>query len=482
MKKLFAAALASMLLLGGCGDKKEAEKPADPDAWFKDLGYAEGTSEAELLAFPGADGFGKYTKGGRGGKVIEVTNLNDSGEGSLRAAVESPGPRIVLFKVCGNIELQSPLHITEPNITIAGQSAPGEGICLANYGIVVETQEVIVRYLRVRPGDQAEEEGDALWVKDSDQVVIDHVTASWGTDETLSVSGSDHVSVQWCLISESLNNSIHSKGTHGMGSLIRGSGGQKVSFHHNLYFCHRSRSPMNGNYSSFEEDPEGFYVEFINNVVYNWNGNAAGKNHDENSITRYNYINNYYKSGGLSSAAFMFSEECPYAQMYAAGNAMNGEIPEDQYSLFEFSPEHPIDLTTYVQPARFEFSMMSAIDETEALYENVLSHAGDYLCRDVIDTAVLDAVKSGGGRLIDTPSESVGYDELMGDVYPELVGYTSYVDMDSDGLSDEWEKNSGLDPESAEDGAKVNKTGYSNMDVFLEYLVQNPTKTYGKQH
>lgn len=485
LRKAFIVGMAGCMLLtaAGCGGdnadkqdtKKQAEEDSKANAYFTDLGFEVGTDK--LIGFPGADGFGKYATGGRGGKVIEVTNLNDSGEGSLRAAVEAEGARTVVFKVCGNIELQSHLRIKNPNITIAGQTAPGEGICLTKYGMIVETENAIVRYLRVRPGDQGEE-GDCVWVNKSDNVIIDHLSTSWGTDETLSVSDSDNVSVQNCMISESLNQSINAKGTHGMGTLIRGSNGQKVTYHSNLYFSHRNRSPMNGNYTPYTEDSVGFNVEFINNVVYNWSANAAGKNHDEDSITRYNYIGNYYRPGRKSQGEYMFSEECPYAQMYAEGNSMSDVVPEDQRTLFEFSEEKPIDQETYFMSERFDFSEMSNILTAEEAYEKVKAEVGASLFRDPIDTAVLQAVEDRTGKLIDTPTESIGHDEAWGGYYPPLAQYTPYTDTDGDGMSDEWEEASGLDPKDGSDGAKTNASNYTNLEVFLEYLVQNPTEAY----
>lgn len=489
-KYLRTAVLAGMsacmaLSAVGCGGsskedgetKKNDEADAKANAYFTDLGFEAGTED--VLGFLGADGFGKYTVGGRGGKVIEVTNLNDSGEGSLRAAVEAEGPRTVVFKVCGTIELQSLLRVTNPYITIAGQTAPGDGICLANYGIVVNTEQVIIRYLRSRPGDLAEE-GDSIWVNESKNVILDHLSSSWGTDETLSVSASDDVSVQWCLISESLNQSINAKGTHGMGSLIRGSNGQKVTFHHNMYFSHRNRSPMQGNYTSHTEDPIGFNVEFINNVVYNWSGKAASKNHDDDSITKYNYIGNYYRSGKKSGGTYMFSEECPYTEMYAEGNSMNDEVPEDQRTMFEFSEEKPIDQEKYFQDKPFDFSIMSDISTASEAMAEVVSGVGASVSRDPIDTAVIEAFENGLGKLINKPTESVGHDKSWDSYYPPLAQYTPYVDTDGDGMSDEWEEASGLNPEDAEDGAKTNKSNYTNLEVFLEYLVQNPEKAYTK--
>ncbi|MGB4163259.1 MAG: pectate lyase, partial [Bacillota bacterium] len=192
-------------------------------------------------AFPGAEGFGMWTVGGRGGKVYVVTNLSDSGPGSLREAVEASGPRIVVFAVSGTIHLKSRLTITNPYITIAGQTAPGDGITIADYDVVIRADEVILRHVRIRLGDRTRQEADALWIDGAKNVIVDHVSTSWSVDECLSVSASDNVTVQWCFITESLLHSFHSKGAHGYGSLVRGEFGSKYSFHHNLWAHHSGR-------------------------------------------------------------------------------------------------------------------------------------------------------------------------------------------------------------------------------------------------
>ncbi len=440
----------------GCGEKVSKEE-------MKTLGFAD---TEEQTAFPGADGWGKYTKGGRGGRVIEVTNLNDSGEGSLRAAVEAKGPRTVVFRVSGTIELEDFLTIREPYITIAGQTAPGDGICLKNFGLIVETEEAVVRYIRCRPGDTGGET-DALWVNEAKQVVIDHVSASWGTDETLSVSDSDKISVQWCMITESLNHSVHSKGTHGMGSLVRGSRGQQVTYHSNFYSSHRNRSPMCGNYTDAAEDPVGFRFEFINNVVYNWGAKAAGKCHDVNEITYYNFINNYYLPGPESDGALMFSEGCAVNKMYAAGNAMNGEVPKDQWSLFEYEEEmEDFDPDAYKQEKPFASIMTGTLPAKEA-FEKVVAGAGDSLVRDSVDLAVIQDFKNGEGRLINKTEESAGWE----DGYPKLQQTDPPADQDKDGIPDEWESSHGLDPNDGTDGAEEGPYGYTYLEIYLQSLL-----------
>ena len=247
---------------------------------------------AQQLAFPGAEGYGKFTVGGRGGKVFEVTNLNDKGPGSLRAAVDAKGPRTVVFRVSGNIELESPIRIKNPFITIAGQTAPGDGICLKNHPLSIDADQVIVRYIRIRPGDVSGNDYDAVSSRYTKHMILDHISASWSIDECVSVYHCDSITIQWCLIAESLYGSNHIKGHHGFGGIW---GSNYSTYHHNLLAHHSSRNPRMASGAG--------YTDYRNNVIFNWGyqscygGEAFQTGNDEFNFSRFNIVSNYYKPG-----------------------------------------------------------------------------------------------------------------------------------------------------------------------------------------
>jgi len=414
------------------------------------------TCHAELPAFPGAEGFGANTPGGRGGQVCIVTTLEDylpgredAIPGSLRAAVETKGPRIIVFAVAGLIPLKAGLTISEPYLTLAGQSAPGAGVCLANYACVVnDTHDVVIRYLRCRPGDVAGKEHDALSVSGSHDVILDHCSASWGTDETLSVSGAgqDNITVQWCFITESLNKSVHEKGAHGYGTLLRTDG--HVTFHHNLYAHHWTRCPRPGTYG---EEP-GLLLDFRNNLIYNWGGTAGYSAEDP---VRMNYIGNYLRPGPSSKdRKHAFSVGGVKTLIYPADNVVEGVPAADQWELFnEAKPVNRAAKPFPVAPVH--------TDPAGALVDLVLADAGASLPqRDAVDKRIVSEVRAGGGRIIDSQQE-VG-------AWPAYPLAEAPADRDKDGMPDAWEESHALDPDNPTDAAgDADGDGYTNIEEFL---------------
>lgn len=252
-----------------------------------------GQDETALPSFPGAEGFGAITTGGRGGAVYHVTNLNDDGEGSLRWALSQSGTRTIVFDVSGTIHLKSELRFTNGNVTIAGQTAPGDGICVADYPFVIRANNVIIRFMRFRLGNEAlktnnkAHEGDGLGAMDRQKLMIDHCSVSWSIDECLSVYGSHDITVQWCMATQSLVNAGHSKGKHGYGGNWGGAG---ASYHHNLIAHHGSRTPRLGPRPSTQLDER---MDLRNNVMYNY----AGEGCYGGEAMTVNIVNNYYKPG-----------------------------------------------------------------------------------------------------------------------------------------------------------------------------------------
>jgi hypothetical protein len=418
-----------------------------------------------LDAFPGAEGAGRYALGGRGGRVIKVTNLGDDGAGSLRSALRAEGPRTVVFDVSGTIELERSIVLTNGQVTIAGQTAPGDGITLKNFGLLVKASDVVVRYIRSRPGSKKGQEGDAISINSGRDIIVDHCSTSWATDETLSVTptvkGSlrdpDRVTVQWSMITESLNDSIHSKGEHGYGSLVRGSAGAQYSFHHNLWAHHRARMPRPGNYIDGSTDPEGPLFDFRNNVFYNWGSAASGYNSDRDSIARYNFVGNYYLRGPDSTKGLAFNESNPQSGIHFSGNFMNHELPTNPWSLVRFDDGRKTGSDTpFPAPGLQE----QAADKA---FEAVLTRAGASLARDTVDLRVVEQVRSGGGRIIDSASDVGGW--------PGLESVPPRPDRDGDGMPDTWEIEHGLDPDNAEDGkSDGNGDGYTHLEEYLNSL------------
>ena len=419
--------------------------------------YAPGTQP--LPAFPGAEGAGANAKGGRGGDVYHVTNLNDSGAGSLREGIRTAtGPRTIVFDVAGTIHLATRLNVNKSFLTIAGQTAPGDGVTVAGHSTVVSGSNVVIRYLRFRMGDLncPAVQDDALWVDKASDVILDHVSASWSVDETLSVTESNRVSVQWSFITESMKGSCHEKGAHGYGSLIRYGTGQ-VTYHHNLYAHHDSRNPRVG---------DNIGLDFVNNVIYDWGGEASYSGPADEGSPRVNYVGNYLVAGPMTASSKLraFSSGGVTTQIYQSNNLLDGDKDgardgvNNEWSMF-------IGSYTKREPARFEFAQVGTHDAATA-YELVLKTAGNSLKRDTVDERVAGEVRSETGRHINSQNEVGGY--------PVLNPGPALNDADNDGIPDEWETGHGLNPTDAADGAAVTAGGYTNLELYLNDLVPAP--------
>ncbi|MDF9798867.1 hypothetical protein OKW21_004130 [Catalinimonas alkaloidigena] len=423
------------------------------------------------LAFPGAEGFGAYAKGGRGGKVFYVTNLNDGGQGSLRWAVEQKGPRTIVFSVSGTIELKERLDIVNPYLTIAGQTAPGDGICLKGETLRVRANHVIIRYIRVRLGDGKHGEGskqgkDAIDISMGEHIIVDHCSASWSLDEVLSSSTDEptltNVTVQWCFITEGLN-----VDGHGFGSLIRGTGGARYSYLHNLYAHNHGRNPRPGNYDSnpYEEDPEGLLLDFRNNVIYNWGGGHAGYNNDSKSVTRLNYVSNYLipGQGSKPTGIAYYTGSSPHNRSYFEDNYYSDTLPKNQWALVRFRDDWTAEeIRAYKQNEPFETGPVKEEDAKSA-YEQVLVNGGASLPgRDQVDLRIVNDVRNRTGRIIKSQEDVEGWPELKSKPTPQ--------DSDRDGMPDDWEKKNDLNPNDANDRNQITAEGYTMLEQYLNSI------------
>lgn len=436
----------------------------------------------EALAFPGAEGYGKMTTGGRGGRVIKVTNLNNAGTGSLRAAIEQSGPRIIVFEVSGNIKLTSRLRITNGDVTIAGQTAPGDGICIQDYEMVIAADNVVLRFLRFRMGDLTQNEQDALWGRYQKNIVIDHCSMSWSIDECSSFYANKDFTMQWCILSESLNKSFHEKDDHGYGGIW---GGHQASFHHNLLAHHNSRNPRfdGGNRPGTGGlSPVGIdKVDYRNNVIYNWRGNSAygGENGE------YNMVNNYYKPGPATPAnrqnrIMQISKEnnaayAPgYGTFYIAGNyvAGNSNVTANNWTGgVDFDSGVTQALAQKTSP--FDFMALSSTHTALQAYEAVLNKAGASYKRDAVDTRVVQEVRDGTVTYNGSKTGYPGIIDSQTDVggWPTLVQTTPLTDTDGDGMPDAWEIANGLNPNVANANGKDLSEIYDNIEVYINSLV-----------
>ncbi len=432
------------------------------------------------LAFPMAEGYGRFARGGRGGRVIKVTNLDDAGPGSLRAAVEAQGPRTVVFDVSGLITLESRLIIRNDDLTIAGQTAPGQGICLRKYNLgMLGAEDVIVRYLRVRPGNLSGTTLDGMGMASSDHCIIDHCSISWTLDEAFSSRGGKNITFQRNLISEALNEAGHKKyppGTqHGYAASI---GGDIGSFHHNLLAHNAGRNwSMAGGL-----DNSGAYagrLDLRNNVVYNWKSRAT-----DGGAHEVNFVGNYYKPG--PATAFFHALNAQYGgfpgsqRYFFEGNIMEGRFGvDDQEKGRKASTERGGSIPTAYSPWSDKpfFEPFVTTHSAESAYTNVLGNVGcNFPALDDHDRRVIQEVREGSfkfkGSKTGLPGLPDSQEDVGGwDVYPEVHRPAGW-DTDQDGMPDEWERKAGLDPKNPADGnADRDGDGYTNLEEYLGWLV-----------
>lgn len=479
-----------------------------------DTSIGDDTSTS-ILAFPGAEGGGRFTTGGRGGEIYHVTTLADYNknetpiEGSLRYGVEkSKQPRTIIFDVSGIIELKRGLYLNEfPNLSIIGQTAPGDGITLKNYNFTFNLSKdpaigagsslnAIVRFLRCRPGDQFADYGeDAIGGRYFKDAIIDHVTAGWSVDETLTFYGVQNFTAQWCIASESMNLSNHAKGAHGYGAMFSG---DNASFHHILLAHHGSRCPRISDLSApGTQESYDFtgYFDVRNNVYYNWSGRGAGSYGGK--YASFNLTNCYYKPGpatGTNNRSYRVLSSDPTARAYINGNyvAGNSGVTADNWtkgvweqfdsSLGEVSEadKQAMKMADY-QP----YSKVTNHTAAQA-YDKVLEYAGASLRRDLIDQRVVREVRDGTYTHIGSKPEEGGKDKQPGiiDTVSDTEGYIAvkslklWPDTDGDGIPDIWEEAYGLNPNDPTDAWQINSSvdrngRYPNIEVYFHNLVQH---------
>lgn len=456
MKRLSLFVLFSFAVVSGCS--KDRELPPGLD---------------RQLAFPGAEGYGRFAKGGRGGDVYIVTQLDDDGPGSLRAGIKTAkGPRTIVFAVSGTIRLKSPLRVEGlDGLTIAGQTAPGDGITLRDHTFQIkDCSNVIVRYLRVRLGDSSKTASDTINLSRVTETIFDHVTSTWGIDGNMDTEFLSNFTLQWSLFGEALHESTHHKGGHAMLMSFRKTTGP-VSLHHNLFFSSRNRHPSLGGGSEDECNRDAIF-DYRNNVSYNWEGAL------NLGIGKFNLINNYFRPGPDTR---LNADHFPIRPKVEIDNATFGSMSG---SVFEWNPAWSLDNHQAMQwgarddgypgkVPRDHFDrngdMVEEADRPQThsameAYVLVLANAGASLARDAADSRVIQGIHDRSHRRIDSQKDVGGW--------PELKSKTAPKDTDQDGMPDAWEEKHGLDKNHPDDrNLDQDKDGYTNLEEYLNSLV-----------
>jgi hypothetical protein len=428
------------------------------------------------LAFPGAEGYGRFARGGRGGRVIEVTNLDDSGPGSFRAAVEAEGPRTVVFRVSGVVALRSPVVVWARNsyLTVAGQTAPGDGFCLRGYpfGTASGSRDVILRHVRIRVGDEAGHPYNGTGLC-GDHEIMDHCSVSWSMDEGLSTRGAGNVTFQRCIIAEALHDSVH-RHPHAYAASI---GGNIASFHHNLLADCAGR---NWSLAGALDNAGRFagHLDIRNNVVYNWLDRTT-----DGGAKRVNFVNNYYKPGPSSRVFHVMKPDVgspgDRQAYYIAGNVMEGHDDYNRDNWAGVFPNGDAPLSEIKSDAPF-FPTFVTTTTARAAYDDVLADVGATLPRrDVLDARYVREVRSGtftfrGGKT-GNPGIIDSQRDLGPEPWPVYKTYDVPADADHDGLPDVWERAHGLNPASSpgdfsDANADPDGDGYTRLEDYLNEL------------
>lgn len=431
-------------------------------------------------AFPGAAGGGMYATGGRGGKVLFVTSLADDGsEGTFRWAIKQSGARTIVFKVSGIIELESTLSIRNGDLTIAGQTAPGDGITIKNYQTEIKAENVIVRFLKFRLGNKyPSNAGDGFSGTNCKNLIIDHCTMSWSVDECASFYSNENFTMQWCMISESLNSAGHSKGKHGYGGIW---GGKNASFHHNLIAHHSSRNPRFNGWkrsglkyrSSIDEER----VDFRNNVIYNWGDNSS---YGGEAAGKYNIVNNYFKYGPGTKTTIQdritqidndttTSIFPTHGTYHLSGNYVWGSEAATNDNWLGVNPSKGINLEK--AKATEPFSHLAVPTQSaEQAFESVLKFSGASFVRDVVDQRIADEARTGKATYKGSVSNRPGIIDNPDDVggYPAHKQCIAPSDDNQDGIPNGWLEKYYPGYISTD----IHKSGYSYLELYLNSLVE----------
>ena len=501
----------------------EPDPPTPPSGqYYEQFSIPAAEEDGVARAFPGAEGGGMYATGGRGGKIYHVTSLEDTNtQGTLRYGIENgERPLTIVFDVAGTIALQKQLQIKKGDLTIAGQTAPGDGICLKNYTFRIHASNVIVRFIRCRMGDEKKTEDDAMQIMDKygdsfEKIIIDHCSVSWCTDECASFYGMKDFTFQWNIVSESLRNSVHDKGPHGYGGIW---GGTNATYHHNLLAHHDSRNPrIDHDYVSHQKGP----VSIFNNVVYNWKGNTCyGGESSANNGTdyrKYNFFNNYYKPGPVTPSNHIWflqpTTSCSNCggtilpgHFYMDGNVMHGQdaLTANNWKAGTSSP-----VSVYISAAnaekiketsRYATETYQSVHSGAACLDPVLNYSGASFSRDGIDNRIAKETREGtftyegsnlnpkdkNGKsversykgLIDTQTDV--QDATWKDGWPVYAASADQIarikDSDSDGMPDWFEEQFGLNKTDKNDAGSVTLdkyNRYTNLEMYLHYLVKD---------